>query len=131
MPAAIAESVKLLGIAQVEISLLAHPAAQTAFQGAVAERIEWAKGQGVAVPGVMDHQHARGFLGDRHDRRRQADAHDVLGRRGTHNSPGDSGNSTHSPSSTMTPRPIISAAATMRPSRRSALSARRTISGLG
>jgi hypothetical protein len=44
MAAAVAERIELLGIAEIEIGLLAHPGAQAAFQRAMAERIERSEG---------------------------------------------------------------------------------------
>ena len=49
MPAAIAERVELLDIAELQSGLLLHPVAQSRFQRAMRDRIERAEGQGVGA----------------------------------------------------------------------------------
>src|SRR5262249_52203334 len=48
VPAAIAEGVKLLGVAQLQLGLLLDPHAKPAFERAMQMRIEWAKWQTAA-----------------------------------------------------------------------------------
>ena len=79
MPPAIAEGVELLGVIEIQISLLAHPGPQAALQRAVRLRIEGTEGKGVFRAFVMHHQHARALVRDGDDRRRKADADNVLG----------------------------------------------------
>ena len=132
MPSAVAEGVELLGISEIEIGLLLHPAAQPAFQRAVIERIEGAEGQGVVrVARMMDDERGRTFVRHRHDGGGKADADDVLGCIDAHRRTSVSGISTGTPSAIWSAMPMASMARTIAPLRPSASSARRTMSLLG
>ncbi len=70
---AVAEGVELLGVAEVEAGLLAHPAAQAEVQSAVGLRLQRTERQGVlGSPGEADGQDAGNLGGDRHDHRVEA-----------------------------------------------------------
>src|ERR1700710_2477144 len=111
MPPAIAEGIKLFGIAQIEMRLLAHPFAQTLFQGALRAGIEGAERQGVLTTLMRHHQRAWPLALDRNDRRRQTDADCAGAHRFT------SGKAVVTPSATCSGCPITETAVTMRPPR--------------
>src|SRR6266567_6029627 len=146
MAAAVAESVELLDIAELQSRLLLDPVPQARFQCAVRQRIERAKRQRVRRFGVVHDESTRALFGNRNDRRRKTDqdgmslaAHgrelprNFRGsvRGGHYNSSSASGSSTTSPSKTRRASPIVATAATMRPSRPKRRSAWRTINRLG
>ena len=77
VPAAIAECVELLGIAELEPCLPVHPGAQATFEGAVLQRARTART--AARPSrpphrlVADDEHDRLVVGHGDDRRVEAD----------------------------------------------------------
>jgi hypothetical protein len=76
VPAAVAERVELLHVAELQPRLLLHPTAQTGFERAVRKRIEGAERQRIGAVAMHD-QHAGTFLGNRYDGCRQSDQHSV------------------------------------------------------
>src|ERR1700759_3470831 len=125
MPPAIAERIKLLGIAEIEMGLLTHPFAQALLQRALRAGIEGTEGQGILAAIMGDHQSARFLAFHRNDGRGKADADRAAAHRPA------SGKAVVTPSVTLHGSPITLRAATMRPPRPNASSAWRTSSVLG
>src|SRR5262249_13197652 len=130
IPAAIAESVELLDISDGERGLGLDPRAQPDLERAMRVRIEWTGGEcrarltGLALAGdqdprrvAVDGEEGGGQPDLDRDERRRAD-HSRSSRNGI-------------PSYAISPRPIASIAATMRPSRASIRSAIATMRALG
>src|SRR5215831_2168485 len=127
VPAAIAERVELLDIADREPGLLPDPAAQPDLEGVMRERIERA-GRQAGEPRAVARCERHGLVAvDRDDRGSEPDLD--RGRRGVDHAV--SGRRNGTPSSARVPRPIASTAVTMRPLRRSIASANLTMRMLG
>src|SRR5215472_5136995 len=78
MPSAIAECVKLFGIAKIEPGLLAHPFAQTLLQSALRFGIKRSERQRIFAVLLRHNQGAGILFFDRNNRRRKADAYGGL-----------------------------------------------------
>src|SRR5215471_4684517 len=128
MPALVAKSVQLLGIAKIQLGLFAHPFAQARFQRAVMGWIKWTERQGIFAALMCHHQHGRPVGLHRHDCRGEADGNSFLFfpvHKPT------SGKTVVTPSITSTGGPIASSAASISPPRPRASSAWLTSSRLG